>query len=87
VYPIPASGNKTVRVRYTWQLGGEDGDAVLSIPLQFDGKIGQFHLKVELVNTLKPSWDSSASDPAVTGINFSGTKNNSPFISIRINMN
>jgi len=78
-----------VRVRYTWQLGGEDGDAVLSIPLQFDGKIGQFHLKVELVNTLKPSLDSTASDPAVTsGITFSGTKKtNLPFIYIRIKMN
>jgi len=76
VYPIPASGTKTVRVRYAWKLpaAGDDDDSntLLVIPLQFQGTVTKFQLKIDVVNVSQPpSLDTDVSDPAVAGhINF-----------------
>lgn len=59
VYPIPASGTRTVRVRYVGELAGNAEQAVYVLPLKFGGAISDFHLKVAVVR--------SVVKPAVTG--------------------
>ncbi|MBN1908832.1 MAG: DUF2135 domain-containing protein [Pirellulales bacterium] len=49
VYPIPANGVRTVRVRYVSELiGGKDAPAY-HLPLKFKEKIPEFSLRVEVV--------------------------------------
>ena len=55
VYPIPASGTRTVMIRYVADLTGQDGDAVYVLPLNLQLKVKDFHLKAEVVKgTVKP---------------------------------
>jgi Ca-activated chloride channel homolog len=49
VYPIPASGTRTVLVRYVSELIGGADEAVYLLPLNFEEQVGQFDLEVTVV--------------------------------------
>ena len=49
VYPIPASGTRTVMVRYVSELIGGGEEAVYLLPLNFEEQVGQFDLEVTVV--------------------------------------
>jgi Ca-activated chloride channel homolog len=50
VYPIPASGTRTVLVRYVSDLIGGADEAVYLLPLDFEEQVGQFDLEVTVVH-------------------------------------
>lgn len=51
VYPIPASGTRTVMVRYVSELAGGAGEAVYVLPLDFEQEVGRFDLDVAVVRS------------------------------------
>jgi Ca-activated chloride channel homolog len=54
VFPIPASGSRTVRVEYISELiGGKDTPAYY-LPLRFSNKLDEFSLRVEIVKPAAP---------------------------------
>ncbi len=56
VYPIPAGGTRTVRVRYVSEIGGTPRSATFVLPLAFETPVARFDLKVEIVRgTTRPT--------------------------------
>ncbi len=63
VFPIPAQGSRIVRVSYVSELLFLDGAAAYQLPLRFEEKVGEFHLRVEVVKTeIKPEIRSGGLD-------------------------
>ena len=55
VYPIPARGTRMVQVQYVSEIDGDANQAVFVLPMQWDGVVKNFSLKVEVVrSTEKP---------------------------------
>ena len=55
VFPIPARGSRIIRVSYVSELLSLEGAAAYQLPLRFQEKVGEFHLRVEVVKTeIKP---------------------------------
>jgi len=57
VFPIPAKGSRTIRVRYVTELiGGKEGAISYHLPLNFKDPLAQFSLRVEVVKpTVAPT--------------------------------
>jgi Ca-activated chloride channel family protein len=49
VFPIPARGNRTIRVEYVTELAGEADDPAYHLPLNFSRPVDDFSLRVEVV--------------------------------------
>ena len=49
VFPIPAGGTRTIRVDYVTDLIGPAGRPAYHLPLRFRDKVGDFRLRVEIV--------------------------------------
>lgn len=55
VYPIPARGSRTIRVRYLTELLPEAGSALFRLPLKYRQTVDEFSLRVEVLkSTVKP---------------------------------
>lgn len=65
VFPIPANGERTVRVSYSSSLKGEDATPTYSIPLKFTERIDDFSIRVEVVSPPGPPVFSPNSLPGL----------------------
>jgi tetratricopeptide (TPR) repeat protein len=51
VYPIPARGDRTVKIQYLSELIQDKSGVLYTLPMNWgDQPVGEYHLKVELVN-------------------------------------
>jgi len=58
IYPLPANGRRTIRIRYVSQIQTVKEDGGLASyyvqPLRFPGKLEKFHLRLEVAAAQKP---------------------------------
>jgi hypothetical protein len=60
VFPIPAGGSRTVRVEYVSELTGDPGSPEYHLPLNYQEKIAEFSLRIEVLRpAAKPKIESS----------------------------
>lgn len=61
IYPIPAQGTRTVRLRYTSILPiGDKGTPIYQLPLNFPQKLDSFRLRIESLDNRKPTLTQSS---------------------------
>ena len=53
VFPIPAGGQRTIRVSYVSEIVGAAGKQTYHLPLKYKTKIAKFALRVEVVKPIK----------------------------------
>ena len=53
VFPIPAKGTRKIRIRYISTLSQKDGKAFYFLPLNFEEKVKDFSLRIEVIKTEK----------------------------------
>lgn len=59
VFPLPAQGKRTIRVRYVSELLPGTDAARYQLPLHYEDAVGTFHLRVEVVKSqIKPEVQS-----------------------------
>lgn len=68
VYPIPAHGTKAITIAYEQELDYLDGKPFYLLPLQFESKIEQFSLSIEVQ---KQSFQLSPNKNQIKGLVFS----------------
>jgi tetratricopeptide (TPR) repeat protein len=60
VFPIPAGGTRTIRVEYVSELAGSRGSPEYHLPLNYQEKIADFALRIEVLRpAAKPKIESS----------------------------
>ena len=60
VFPIPAGGSRTVRVEYVSELTGSPGSPEYHLPLNYQEKIAEFALRIEVLRpAARPKIESS----------------------------
>ncbi len=66
VYPLPARGSRTIRIRYLSELQRENNQPVLQLPIGFKQRVQTFSLKIEVLKGKQKPTVISGAPPSLS---------------------